>query len=290
MEWRRVDAHEVVADTLRRRIDSGALRQGARIPTQKELAEEFGVNRSVIRHALKELQGEGRLTDTGRGAPPFVADVHLMPKPAGSALAAHLYEAFCAEHVTIDAYSLTTETLNNALARPKRAIADRVLTPRSITVRAIVPSQESWLALPRHVIDPADDRPMMRFRDLQRTWASALRATISTLMERTATRDVSCEIRTVASTPLHKVYILNGTQALMAHYTVVSEEVAYRGEMFEIFDVLGFESPLFHFSAGAESSGRQDAAIARNCQEWFDSLWNTIAVPLPPEGPPDSGQ
>ncbi|MGW8703569.1 winged helix-turn-helix domain-containing protein, partial [Streptomyces eurythermus] len=45
----------VVADTLRTRIDSGVLRPGERLPTQAELAEEFGVERGTVREALRIL-------------------------------------------------------------------------------------------------------------------------------------------------------------------------------------------------------------------------------------------
>ncbi|MET7676285.1 winged helix-turn-helix domain-containing protein, partial [Streptomyces seoulensis] len=48
----------VVADTLRTRIDTGVLRPGERLPTQAELAEEFGVERGTVREALRILRVE----------------------------------------------------------------------------------------------------------------------------------------------------------------------------------------------------------------------------------------
>jgi DNA-binding transcriptional regulator YhcF (GntR family) len=274
--------HEVVATVLRERIDSGELPQGARIPTQKDLAGEFGVNRTAVRQALDELRRDGLLTDTGRGAPPTVAEPapsHGAPKPAGTELAERLYEAFRAEHVTIDAFSLTTETLNNALARPHRSIADGLLAPRSITVRVIVPSSEAYLALPRLVDDPDDRRPLERLHELQRTWATVLRMSLSTFKDRYEVPEVSCEIRTVPATPLQKLYVLNGTEALMGYYHVVRETVTHQGEELDIFDVLGFETTLFHSSAGREGH-RQDVAFVRDSQAWFNSLWTTISTPL----------
>ncbi|MGH3312488.1 MAG: winged helix-turn-helix domain-containing protein, partial [Streptomyces sp.] len=204
--------HEAIAATLRERIDSGELPPGVRIPTQKDLVSEFGVNRTVIRQALDELKRGGLLADTGRGAPPTVAEPapsRYTPKPAGVVLAERLYEAFRADHVTIDTYSLTTETLNNALARPHRSLADGTLTPRSITVRAIVPGADAHLALPRLVDDPADRRPMRRLHELQTTWATALRMSLGAFKDRYEVPEVSCEVRTVAATPLQKLYVLN---------------------------------------------------------------------------------
>ncbi|WP_111602341.1 winged helix-turn-helix domain-containing protein [Streptomyces sp. Amel2xB2] len=277
--------HEVVAAALRERIDSGQLPPGARIPTQKDLAEEFGVNRTAVRQALHDLRSLGLLTGTGRGAPPTVARpgrAQEAPKPAGTELAERLYEAFHAEDVTIDSYSLTTETFNNALARPHRSIVDGTLRPRSITVRVILPSSQAYLALPRLVDDPDDRRPLTRLHELQHTWASALRRTLDAFRDRYDVPEVSCEIRTVAATPLQKLYLLNGTEALLGYYHVVPEEVTYQGEELRIYDVLGFETSLFHFSSATDSQVKQDAAFVADSQAWFDSLWDTIATPLTP--------
>jgi DNA-binding transcriptional regulator YhcF (GntR family) len=275
--------HEVVAAALRERIDSGELPPGARIPTQKDLAAEFGVNRTAVRQALQELKHLGLLTDTGRGAPPAVArpgSSQEAPKPAGTELAGRLYEAFRAEHVTIDTYSLTTETFNNALARPHRSIVDGTLSPRSITVRAIVPDPQADLALPRLVGDKSDPRPLRRLHELQATWPAALRMSLSTFRDRYDVPEVSCEIRTVPATPLHKLYILNRTEALMGFYTAVHDQVTYQGEELDIYDVLGFESPLFRFSLARGGGSKQDVAFVRHSQQWFDALWDTIASPL----------
>jgi len=66
-------AAERVAGVLRTRIRDGVLRAGEPVPTHAALAEEFRVERSVIRQALRMLLGEGLLTVTGRGVPARVA-------------------------------------------------------------------------------------------------------------------------------------------------------------------------------------------------------------------------
>lgn len=277
--------HESVAASLRERIDAGELRPGDRIPTQKDLTEQFGVNRSAVRQAIQDLQRQGLLTDPGRGAPPTVTrpgPAQEEPKPAGTELAERLYEAFRAEHVTIDTYSLTTETLNNALARPHRSIVDGTISPRSIRVRVIIPSPQAYLALPRLIDDPDDRRPLDRLHQIQNTWSWALRNTMGTFRNRYDVPEVSCEIRTVAATPLQKLYILNGAEALMGYYHVVRDEVAHQGDELAIYDVLGLESSLFRFTASPENQDMQDLAFVRDAQKWFDSLWTTIATPQSP--------
>ncbi|MGH3116843.1 MAG: GntR family transcriptional regulator, partial [Gaiellales bacterium] len=68
------------------------------------------------------------------------------------------------------------------------------------------------------------------------------------------------------------------TEALTAHYHVVREGITYRGEELEIYDVMGLESTLFRWSAGGDDE--QVDVFVRDCRNWFDSLWTTIATPL----------
>jgi DNA-binding FadR family transcriptional regulator len=57
-----------VHDSLRRRILEGELEPGDRIPSERVLAEEFGVNRHAVREALKRLQQAGLIRITHGGA------------------------------------------------------------------------------------------------------------------------------------------------------------------------------------------------------------------------------
>lgn len=55
----RGQAHELVTQQLRAAIVSGELASGARLPTELELSEAFGVSRATIREALGSLVGQG---------------------------------------------------------------------------------------------------------------------------------------------------------------------------------------------------------------------------------------
>jgi DNA-binding GntR family transcriptional regulator len=61
-----------VADELRAAIDGGRFRPGARLPSERALAEHFGVSRATIVSALHLLRGEG-LIETRRGAGSWVS-------------------------------------------------------------------------------------------------------------------------------------------------------------------------------------------------------------------------
>jgi GntR family transcriptional regulator, transcriptional repressor for pyruvate dehydrogenase complex len=52
-------AYRKVAAQIGERILSRALRQGERLPSETELARQFGVNRSTVREALRELESRG---------------------------------------------------------------------------------------------------------------------------------------------------------------------------------------------------------------------------------------
>lgn len=54
-------AYEEVADQIRERIFSGAVKTGERFPTERELAVQFGVSRVAVREAVRTLELSGLL-------------------------------------------------------------------------------------------------------------------------------------------------------------------------------------------------------------------------------------
>lgn len=60
-------ASEMRAD-IEERIRSGELGEGARLPSERALSLRYGVSRTVVREALKSLQGDGLIrSEVGRG-------------------------------------------------------------------------------------------------------------------------------------------------------------------------------------------------------------------------------
>ncbi|MFW6695177.1 winged helix-turn-helix domain-containing protein [Streptomyces sp. MAR4 CNX-425] len=279
-------ARDRVAGALRERIRSGELRPGDSLPTQKVLMAEFAVERSVVRKALEQLKRERLLADVGRGAPPTVAEPRAVdaeePRAAGVELVDRIELAFQATHVTLDVLNLTTETLTQALAPTAMRIAiGEQRAPESITARILVPSPDAQLAIPQLTGDPSDPRPRQRLHDLVQLHARSLDHTLRNLRERDLVPEVSVEIRGMPLTPTSKLYVFNGTEALMGYYRVLRREVEYQGEMMAIHDVLGLNAPLFHYSAGPDSRDQHDAAFVEHSRAWFESLWSSIAVPYP---------
>jgi GntR family transcriptional regulator, transcriptional repressor for pyruvate dehydrogenase complex len=79
---RRRRVHEDVAEQLRDAILDGRFRSGEKLPPERELAREFGVNRTSLREAIKVLEGLGLVTvRQGDGAtvqPPIEASLEIV--------------------------------------------------------------------------------------------------------------------------------------------------------------------------------------------------------------------
>lgn len=69
--------YQRIADDLRRKIESGALKPGAKLPPEPELSELYGVGRNTVRRAMHMLTKRG-LVQTWRGQGTFVV---VKPRP-----------------------------------------------------------------------------------------------------------------------------------------------------------------------------------------------------------------
>jgi DNA-binding transcriptional regulator YhcF (GntR family) len=275
-----------VADALREQIRSGDLQVGGRLPTHYELVEQFAVSRATVQRALKELQEAGYVeAEQGRGV--FVTDwrEHEHAGTAGpgasrgreSAEAVDLddviAEAFEAEEITIDAFCLTSESLNAAVVPQVGRIQRGELHPRSIKVRLLLPRTENVrLAIPRLVNDPevTDRRPLERLQHLIGLHTEVLKNAVEGLVGwgEGSLEEAVVETRQVPLTPVFKTYLINGERGLTGYYVVMNREVRLPdGEEAAIYDVIGPGAKLYPHGP----MQRQE------CQWWFDSLWATIA-------------
>ncbi|WP_030318126.1 winged helix-turn-helix domain-containing protein [Streptomyces sp. NRRL B-3229] len=270
-----------IADTLRERIRTGDLKAGDRLPTQAELADEFGVERGTVRQALRVLQEDGLLSNVSKGSPPRIAErvpgLSGEPQPTMVALAPRLTEAFSSPHVRIDAACLTAETLMVALSEPVRLIHEGRIRPESIDVRILLPSRDINLAFPVPVEAPDDDNPVhQRWLEMRNAQGHVLRHNLRALRSSHGI-DVNVRFRALPFTPPVKLYLLNGEEALIAYYMVARREEATETGTLDMYDVLGTESLLFSFDKGA---GERDASFVAQSQMWFDALWATITTDL----------
>ncbi|MGW5868929.1 FadR/GntR family transcriptional regulator [Streptomyces sp. NPDC055239] len=280
-------SHHEVADELRDRIRSGSLRPGQRMPTQAELADEFGVERGAIREALRTLQGENLLANVSKGSPATVAEPagHGLSGPCGAkpqstmvGLAPRIAAAFEAPHVEIDALCLTSVSLTMAIGEPLRQIHAGQRKPAKVTVRVLLPSRNIDLAFPAPV-DSGDDEGGQVHRnwlDQRNAQGQVLRHNLLALR---ASHDVDVQVsfRALPFTPPVKLYLLNGSEALFAYYTLAKQSEEIDHEYLEMYDAQGAQSMLFPFHQG---DGLRDTTFVEQSHLWFDALWSTISQDL----------
>lgn len=68
-----ISLHEQIINWITDQIKSGNWCVGTKLPTQRQLALEFGVNRSTIQQALEELKADG-IIESRKGSGAFVAN------------------------------------------------------------------------------------------------------------------------------------------------------------------------------------------------------------------------
>ncbi|MFF3948940.1 winged helix-turn-helix domain-containing protein [Streptomyces sp. NPDC001902] len=272
--------YERVADALRHEIEGGDIATGEQLPTHAELVDRFDVSRATVQKAIKALEGKGYV-ESAQGKGVFARDWRK------SAVAAHangtatatveagsvelddaIAEAFEAEHVTIDAYCLTAESLNAAIVPQVKRIIRGEIRPSSIHLRLLLPRTDVRLAVPRNVEDPDDERPMARLTDLSAAHTRALR-NLENLAGQGAVPEVKVEVRLVPVTPLHKLYLINEDLALDGMYVVTDNVINVDDATIKIHDVLGVGAKLY-------PQPRERVELS---QEWFDSLWTRLAKP-----------
>ncbi|MFB6849344.1 winged helix-turn-helix domain-containing protein [Streptomyces sp. NPDC056373] len=276
--------HHQVADELRARIRSGALRPGERMPTQAQLAHEFGVERGAVRQALRILQSERLLVNVSKGSPATVAPdpvgaltgPQAPPRPTTVALAPRIAEAFAAEHVEIDAVCLTSISLTLAIGEPLRQIHAGRLKPAKVDVRVLLPSRDIDLAFPVPVEGSGDDWVHERWLAMRNAQGQVLQHNLLALRA-THGIDVHVTFRALPFTPPVKLYLLNGAEALFAYYTLTRREAETDHEQPALYDAQGTQSMLFAFRQGA---GLRDTTFVEQSHLWFNALWETISSEL----------
>ncbi|MFE3515375.1 GntR family transcriptional regulator [Streptomyces sp. NPDC059166] len=288
-----------VADELRKEINSGVHRPGERLPTQEELAARFHVSRATVSQALSLLRKE-ELIVTRQGSGSFVAsdpgDGRQVPSPTESPesgvwavvservtpvlLRPYLVEAFEANVVKLDVFSMTTESLAARVVDQKdRIVAREIPPPRSIAARLLLPNTESTaLAIPRQVADEDDPRVRARLGGILHSHVTMLRNALFELRRLKLVEEVDVQVRLVPFSPQMKLYILNNRVVLQGFY-IPEEGIATLpdGEEVATYDAFGTGATLYPFRAAADSTPEQ-AGVVRAARKFFDATWENLAT------------
>jgi hypothetical protein len=260
------------------------------MPTQAQLADDFGVERSAVRQALRILQSEHLLANVSKGSPATVADdTHAalggsgaLPQLTMVGLSQKVAAAFRRPDVEIDALCLTSVSLTLAMGEPLRQIHAGRIKPAKVRVRVLLPSRDIDLAFPAPA-DAAVEADGVTGGRLQRNWLAQRNAQGQVLrhnllaLRATHGIDVEVSFRALPFTPPVKLYLLNNVEALFAYYTLSRRGEQLDHERVDVYDALGVRQLLFAFEQGA---GLRDTTFVEQSHLWFNSLWNTISTDL----------
>jgi DNA-binding FadR family transcriptional regulator len=122
-------AYRKVAAALLERITDRTLTAGERLPSELELARQFGVNRSTVREALRELESAG-MVRRQRGS-----KLMMVSRPERDAVAGGVSRALALHDVSIrdvwEGLSILEPPIAEAAARHRRA-ADLVVIEATV--------------------------------------------------------------------------------------------------------------------------------------------------------------
>lgn len=113
-------AYRKVASALLERISDRSLSAGDRLPSELELARQFGVNRSTVREAMRELESSGMLR-RHRGS-----KLMMVSRPEHTTIADGVSRALALHDVTIrdvwEGLTILEPPIAEAAARTRRAV------------------------------------------------------------------------------------------------------------------------------------------------------------------------
>jgi DNA-binding transcriptional regulator YhcF (GntR family) len=264
-----------VANALRAAILTKQYVAGDQLPSGAQLADAYGVARMTVQQALRLLRQEGLIVSR-QGSGVFVRERTGRPIELRPVIEA----AFGAEAVTIDFFGLSGETLHAAVQEPLDQVRAGRLTPRSITIRMLLPDTTVPWGLPAAAEDLEDD-PAFRERAEQiiRRHTEAVRDSVLELVDLGLIATGAVDVRRIKVAPLFKLYLINTEHAFFGYYPVARHDVRIDGQTHPIVDLMGKDAHLFRYSTadGDQASDHLDQAAA-----WFDSIWSV--APHQPHG------
>ncbi|MYR43658.1 GntR family transcriptional regulator [Streptomyces sp. SID5910] len=273
---------ERVAGVLRTRMTDGTFGLKSRLPPERELAEEFGVSRSTVQRVLRELRSEGWI-ETRQGSGSRVVRTQWIPSPTSSrsadrraSLGLLIGEAFEQPEVTLDVFTLTSESLDAHIRLQAERIRDQEIAPRRIALRMLLPSEDVWLPYWR-ADDPDDDQALReRLLDISRWHTASLRTVLDDLRTMKLVPSVDFEIRRVTVAPTYKLYLVNRTAALFGPYEAFERSIELAdGRVVEAVDVRGLGARLTHH-VKEDGANTRDTVFVEMMQSWFDSAWTLL--------------
>ncbi|MFD8233642.1 GntR family transcriptional regulator [Streptomyces sp. NPDC059696] len=272
---------ERVATELRARIAGGRRYPlHSRLPSQRELAAEFRVSRDTVQRVLAELKSEGWIESRQGSGTRVIKSQRIQSPTSSQRLGPLIGAAFEQEDVTLDVYTLTSESLDVHIRLQAERIRSREIAPQRIALRVLLPSESLELPYPR-ALDPADaPRLRDRFRTITRRSTESLTHVLRELKAAALVPSVEFRIRHAPLTPTFKLYVINGVEVLHGLYQIVERDLVLdNGDQLRALDVLGLGATLTHHvqDDDPDSAG---SVFVDSMRKWYGSVWDLLS-----EGP-----
>lgn len=273
-----------MVDELRGRIGHAYL-EGAFLPAQRALAAELNVSRDTVQRAVRELESEGWI-QTRQGSGSRVVKTQLIQSSAAKAtrlggpvtLAPFISEAFERPEVTLDVYTLTSESLDAHIRLQAERIRGGFISPQRITLRMLLPDATLPLPYPRVKDDREDPRLRERLRTITELHTTSLVTSLRDLKTEGLVPSVDVEIRHAPLTPTFKLYVLNADEVLHGMYEIIERPLELeRGEVVTALDVLGLGATLTHH-VKTEDRDATGSVFVDSMRQWFDSVWGLLSA------------
>ncbi|MEV5800719.1 winged helix-turn-helix domain-containing protein [Streptomyces collinus] len=280
-----------VAAELRVRIADGGYPPDTLLPSQHELATEFGVSRDTIQRVLRELRGEGWIeTRQGQGSRVLRNQRIQSSTPRASrsrhpmTLGPLIGEAFEQPEVALDIYTLTAESVDTHIRAQAERIRLGLISPDRIALRIMLPTAVDALPYPKKADaknpDPdVDARLRARLRGIAEHHIASLHKVLGELRAEGLVDQVEYEFRHTPLTPTFKLYVINRAEVLHGPYIPLIRPVVLGdgGGIQEVkaVDVLGLGATLTHHVR----DGRPDSpgsTFVESMTAWFEAVWTLL--------------
>ncbi|MFF3913330.1 winged helix-turn-helix domain-containing protein [Streptomyces sp. NPDC001852] len=272
-----------VAEELRARMADGFYPVDAYLPSQTTLAKEFGISRDTVQRALRVLRGEKWIESRQGKGSRVVRNQRIQSSTPRASRSRHqltlgplIAEAFEQPEVTLDIYTLTSESLDTHIHAQAERIRARIISPRRIALRLIVPSAIDTLPYPRGVNRKDDARLRARLRGIAETHIASLDKVLGELHTEKLVPEVEYEFRHAPFAPTFKLYLINRSEVLHGLYIPLVRPVMLdpREEVAAV-DVLGLGATLTHHvrDGRADSPG---TTFVEGMTAWFEAMWELL--------------
>lgn len=186
-------------------------------------------------------------------------------------------EAFERPEVTLDVYTLTSESLDAHIRLQAERIRARAIAPQRIALRMLLPSESLNLPYPRIKDDKDDPRLRDRLHRITQRHVDSLRDVLRDLQAEKLVSSVDLDIRHTPLTPTFKLYVFNGAEVLHGLYEVIERPVVLdSGDEVTALDVLGLGATLTHHAKDADPSS-QGSVFVDSMRDWFESVWERLS-------------